>query len=525
MAFLLEHLPPQVHLVIASRADPPLPLAGLRARGELLEVRAADLRFTTDEAAAYLNDAMGLTLDAGDVDALEARTEGWIAALQLAALSMQGRDDIAGVHRRVRRRRPLRRRLPRRGGARAPDRRRSGSFLLETSILDRLTGPLCDAVTGRTGGRAMLEQLDRANLFLVPLDDRRTWYRYHHLFADVLRARLLDEHPDTASPSSTGGRATGTRRTATAPRRSRHAMAGEHVERAARAHRAGRAADAPDPPGGDAAPLARGAARRALRRPAGAHHRRWSGARMATGDPTGVEPLLELRRSPALDAPAPPPIVFDHDEFARLPAQVAVYRAALALLAGDIDGTIAHATRALDARRADRPPPPRQRATALLGLAHWTTGDLERGASAATPTPCTSLIAAGHLADVLGCSLALADIQIAQGRLGDATRTFEAGLELDGGAPRAARHGRHARRAERGAHRTQRPRRRGPPPAGEHRARRARRAPAARLPLARRDGPPPPGARATSTARSTCSTRPSRSTTPTSPRRSGRSPP
>ena len=127
MAFLLEHLPPQIHLVITTRADPALPLARLRARGELVEIRAADLRFTPDEAAAYLNEVMGLELAAGDVAALEGRTEGWIAALQLAALSMQGRDDVAGFIAGLRRGRPLHRRLPGRGGPAAPARTRSGA--------------------------------------------------------------------------------------------------------------------------------------------------------------------------------------------------------------------------------------------------------------------------------------------------------------------------------------------------------------------------------------------------------------
>jgi len=197
MAFLLEHLPPHVHLVISTRADPPLPLARLRARGELVEVRAADLRFTAEEAAAYLNGTMGLALSANDMAALEGRTEGWIAALQLAALSMQGREDVAdfiagfaGDDRYVVDY------LVEEVLARQPD--RVQAFLLETSILGRLTGPLCDAVTGQSGGKAMLESLDRGNLFLVPLDDRRRWYRYHHLFADVLQARLLDEQPDQA---------------------------------------------------------------------------------------------------------------------------------------------------------------------------------------------------------------------------------------------------------------------------------------------------------------------------------------
>ena len=195
MTFLLEHLPPHVHLVISSRADPLLPLARLRARGELVEVRAADLRFTPDEVAAYLNDVIGLDLTPEDIAALEGRTEGWIAALQLAALSMQGRTDIGAFI----------------AGFAGDDRyivdylveevlqrqtEQVRSFLLRTCLLDRLSGPLCDAVTGEPGGRATLEALDRANLFLVPLDDSRHWYRYHHLFADMLQAHLQDERPE-----------------------------------------------------------------------------------------------------------------------------------------------------------------------------------------------------------------------------------------------------------------------------------------------------------------------------------------
>ena len=195
MAFLLEHLPPQIHLVIASRADPALPLARLRGRGELVEIRAADLRFTLDEAAAYLNDVMGLALTAEEVAALEGRTEGWIAALQLAALSMQGRDDIAAfIAGFAGDDRYIVDYLAEEVLQRQPEDVRS--FLLQTSILDRLSGSLCDAVTGQDGGKAMLAGLERGNLFLVPLDDRRRWYRYHQLFADVLQARLLDEQPD-----------------------------------------------------------------------------------------------------------------------------------------------------------------------------------------------------------------------------------------------------------------------------------------------------------------------------------------
>ncbi len=194
MEFLLEHLPPQAHLVIAGRADPALPLARMRGRGELVELRAADLRFTPDETAAYLTEAMGLTLSASDVAALVGRTEGWIAALQLAALSMQGRHDLAEfIAGFTGNDRYIVDYLAEEVLARQPDHVRQ--FLLQTSVLDRLSGPLCDAVTGQDGGHAMLAALDRGNLFLVPLDHRRRWYRYHHLFADVLRAHLRDEQP------------------------------------------------------------------------------------------------------------------------------------------------------------------------------------------------------------------------------------------------------------------------------------------------------------------------------------------
>jgi LuxR family transcriptional regulator, maltose regulon positive regulatory protein len=195
MAFWVEHLPPQLQLVIAGRADPALPLARLRGRGQLLELRAAELRFTAQEAAAYLNEAMGLALTAGDVAALEGRTEGWIAALQLAALSLQGRDDVAGfIAGFAGDDRYIVDYLAEEVLARQPE--QVQRFLLQTSVLDRLCGPLCDAVTGQDDAKAMLAALERGNLFLVPLDDRRGWYRYHQLFADVLRARLLDEQPD-----------------------------------------------------------------------------------------------------------------------------------------------------------------------------------------------------------------------------------------------------------------------------------------------------------------------------------------
>ena len=434
MAFLLDHLPPQIHLVITTRADPPLPLARLRARGELVEIRAADLRFTPAEAAAYLNEVMGLDLGASEIVALEARTEGWIAALQLAALSIQGRDDVAGFI----------------AGFAGDDRyivdflveevlrgqpEEVRSFLLDTSILDRLTGPLCDAVTGHAGGRARLEALDRANLFLVPLDDRRQWYRYHQLFADVLRARLQDEQPDRVPVlhrrASEWYEQDGDRSEAI-----RHAMAGEDFERAA-----------------DLIELAipsmsQGRQEATLRswlnglpddlfeaRPVLAVG--WVAMRLVRGEAEGVEArLLQAERwlEPGAQAPdgstgrSKDMIVVDEAAFRRLPGAVSVYRTALAMARGDVTGTIAHARRVLDVIGADDHLE-RGSAEGFLALAHWTRGDLEAAHRWWTDAA-VSLEAAGHVSDAIGCSIALADIRIAQGRLHEAMQAYERGISL-----------------------------------------------------------------------------------------------
>ncbi|MCU1675809.1 MAG: ATP-dependent transcriptional regulator, MalT-like, LuxR family [Frankiales bacterium] len=425
MGFLLEHLPRQVHLVIASRADPALPLARLRSRGELVEVRAADLRFTPDEAAAYLNGAMGLTLTAADVAALEGRTEGWIAALQLAALSMQGRDDVATfiasfagddrfivdylieevLHRQT------------------EDVR---TFLLHTSILNGLSGALCDAVTARHGGKAMLEALDRANLFLVPLDDRRRWYRYHHLFADVLRARLLDEQPEVIPAlhrrASDWYDGNGERSEAIS-----HALAARDHEHAAELiERA-----LPD--------LLRTRQDATLRQyletmPDEVIRVRpvlsvaYVGALMVHGDVTGVEQrLLDAERmlaSPGDDHM----VVVDEVAFRGLPTAIAMYRAGQALVTGDVPGSMAHARRALDLV-ADDDHVGRGGPTALLGLAHWRNADLD-AAYQWFADGMGSLERAGHLANVVGGMVTLADLRITQGRLRDAQSLYERGLRI-----------------------------------------------------------------------------------------------
>jgi LuxR family maltose regulon positive regulatory protein len=214
LTFLLRHRPPQMHLVIATRDDPQLPLARLRGRGQLTELRGADLRFTSSEAAEFLNQVMGLDLSTEDIVALETRTEGWIAGLQLAAISMQGRGDTAslirsftGSHHYV-----LDYLIEEVLDQQSED---VQAFLLQTAVLDRLSGSLCDAVrfgsakspssssgtalTGQENGQATLEMLQRANLFIVPLDNERRWYRYHHLFADLLRLRLRQTQPEQVS--------------------------------------------------------------------------------------------------------------------------------------------------------------------------------------------------------------------------------------------------------------------------------------------------------------------------------------
>jgi LuxR family maltose regulon positive regulatory protein len=194
LTFLLDHLPPQMHLIITTRADPPLPIPRLRARNHLAELRADDLRFTSHETAVFLNELMGLRLSSENIAVLEARTEGWIAGLQLAALSMHGREDVTGFiqafsgsHRHV----------LSYLAEEVLERRPEGTlnFLLQTSILDRLCGPLCDAVTGDIDGQVLIQKLEHANLFIVPLDDEGKWFRYHHLFAEVLRAHLQQTQP------------------------------------------------------------------------------------------------------------------------------------------------------------------------------------------------------------------------------------------------------------------------------------------------------------------------------------------
>jgi LuxR family transcriptional regulator, maltose regulon positive regulatory protein len=433
VAFLLDHLPPGLHVVIAGRADPALPLARWRVRGELIEIRAAELRFTPDEAAAYLSDTMGLTLTAQDVATLEERTEGWIAALQLAALSMQGRDDVAGfIAGFAGDDRYVVDYLAEEVLQRQPD--RVQAFLLRTCILGRLSGPLCDAVTGQGGGKAMLEALDRGNLFLVPLDDRRQWYRYHHLFADVLQARLLDEQADQIP---------GLHRRASAwfERNGEQPVAIGHALAAGDFHLA--------------ADLAERAVTAMSQARQEATVRGWlevipdeiissrpvlivavAWVLLSYGEFGAVESRLQdaerwldaAAGTGAGSATAPAGmVVANEEEYRRLPGTIETYRAALALARGDPLGAVRHAQRAIDLAPADEH---RWRASAwgLMAIAFWGSGDLD-GAYSAWAECVAGLRRAGHIADIFGCTIAMADIRLVQGRLGAAMRTYEQALQ------------------------------------------------------------------------------------------------
>ena len=439
LTFLIEHLPSQMHLIITTREDPTLPLARLRARGQLTELRASDLRFTSSEAAEFLNQVMSLNLSAEDMAALETRTEGWIAGLQLAALSMQGHHDVhgfvqafAGDHRYILDY------LVEEVLERQPEDIRS--FLLQTSILDRLNGSLCDAVTDQHGGNARLEALQRGNFFIIPLDDKRHWYRYHHLFADVLRMHLMAEQPDQV-PILHQRASVWYDQNGSAVDAIRHALAGRDFERAAglieltapAMHRNRQEATALG--WMKALPEELFQARPVL----SILH---VAALMSNGRVEGVETRLsdaerwlevisdkhepfdyaqDLRRPKDM-------IVVNEEEFRRLPGAIAMYRAGLALAGGDVPETVRYARRVLDLV-PEEDHLGRGGAFGLMGLALWTKGDLE-AAHRTFAEGMSQLQMAGNISDAVGGVLALADIRITQGRLHDAMRTYERALQL-----------------------------------------------------------------------------------------------
>ena len=420
-----------MHLVIMTREDPNLPLARLRARSQLTELRAADLRFTPGEAAAFLNQVMGLSLSAEDISTLENRTEGWIAGLQLAAISLQGNQDapgfiraFAGDHRYI---------LDYLAGEvleRQPE--PVSQFLLQTAILDRLNGSLCDAITGQQDGIERFQSLERGNFFVISLDNKRHWYRYHHLFAQVLYTRLIAEQSDQVAilhrHASEWYEQNDMLSDAV-----RHALAIDDFERAAtlieRAMQRSRQESTvlgwlqalPD---------------KLFRyRPVLSVY--YAGVLLQTGKLEGVETRLREaerwlgtagdgdERSQTVSAEM---VVVNEEEFRSLPGWIANYRAASALVVGNIDDTMTYAQRALDVLPEDEHFS-RGAAAGLLGLAYWAHGELETGHQSYTKCM-TRLQKIGHISDVLGCSIALADIQIEQGHLREAMSTYEHGLQL-----------------------------------------------------------------------------------------------
>jgi LuxR family maltose regulon positive regulatory protein len=432
LAFLLEYPPAHMRLVIATREDPMLPLARLRARGELVELRAADLRFSLDEADDFLGRVMGLELTAEDIASLENRTEGWIAGLHLAALSMRGQKDIAGFirsftgsHRFVMDylvEEVLQRQIE-----------SVQRFLLRTSILDRLCGPLCDSVLldPSAPGQETLENLERANLFIVPLDNERRWYRYHHLFADLLRQRLHE-----SAASSTGD--AGTCVAELHGRASRwyedngldfeafqHAAAANDIERAERLIE------------GKGIPLHfRGAVAAILdwlaslpktvldARPSLCV--RYATLSLVAGQSTGVEERLQAAEA-VLQGAEPDDRVRD------LIGQIAAARATLALTRYQPEAMITQARRALEYLRPDNLFF-RIRANWTLGFAYQVQGNRAAAGQAYTEAIAISQ-ASGNIRMTIVATISLGAIQEMENDLHRAAESFRSGLQLAGDHP------------------------------------------------------------------------------------------
>jgi LuxR family maltose regulon positive regulatory protein len=424
LTFLLEHLPSQMHLVIASREDPHLPLARLRARGQLTELRAAELRFTPDETAEFLNRMMGLNLSPEDITALETRTEGWIAGLQLAALSMQDHQDVpsfirafAGDHRYIVDY------LVEEVLQRQPESVRS--FLLQTAILDRLNGSLCNAVTALEGSSARLEALERGNFFIVPLDDQRQWYRYHHLFTEVLLAHALEEQPGQIPLLHK--RASAWYEQNNLPGEAiRHALAARDFEYAAGLIE--KTYPAMDTSFQSAAWLGwvRKLPDEVVRaRPVLSVDYAW--ALTDSGEFEASESWLQEAEQ-RLEGSAEGMVVADEAQLRTLPVMIALARSTHAQAQGDIGATVKYAELAIELSPGEDHYS-HAMAAATLGMAYWTRGDLD-GAQRALSVWINSCLKVGNIIFAIASGGYLAGIIVAQGRLREAERTYEQSIQL-----------------------------------------------------------------------------------------------
>jgi len=423
LTFLLDHLPPQLHLVITTREDPPLPLPCLRVRGQLSEIRASDLRFTVEETAVFLNNVTGLDLSAAEITALEKRTEGWVAGLQLAALSMQGRADVHGfVAAFSGDDRYIVDYLVDEVLQRQPEQIRR--FLLQTSILDRLNGSLCDAVTDQQENGVLLETLERGNLFVIPLDNKRHWYRYHHLFADVLHAHLLKETPEEIAVLHQRASAWHEQHGSTAVA-VHHAFAAEDFPRAARIIELTWAEMDRSRQSVEWLSWANKLPPELLQtRPVLCLGMAW--ASLDTGQLEAAESWLSAAEH-CLETDADL-VIADEEEFRYLPGSIAAARTYHALAVGDMPATVDYARQALDllpeSEHLRRGTP-----GALLGLAYWAEGKLT-AAQQAFAEAMTSYQKAGNILFVITGAYVLADMQLAQGQLRQAEKTLHQALQL-----------------------------------------------------------------------------------------------
>jgi LuxR family maltose regulon positive regulatory protein len=422
-----------MHLVVTTREDPNLPLARLRARDQLTEIRAADLRFTPGEAAVFLNQVMGLNLSAEDVTSLETRTEGWIAGLQLAALSMWGREDVPGFIRAFAGdNRYIVDYLVEEVLQRQPERVRS--FLLQTSILDWLSGPLCDAVTGQEEGKALLETLERGNLFVSPQDDKRHWFRYHHLFADVLRAHLMEEQPDRV-PTLHRRASEWYEHNGLEIEAFQHAAAANDVERAEHLIE------------GEGMPLQfRGAGAPVLKwlesLPKTALDARpslwvtYASTLLFGGQHTAVEQKLQAAEAAIAATAALRTHKGDAEPDGRtkdLEGRIASMRATLAVIQHDVETIITQSRRALEYLHPNNLPV-RTATTWTLGYAYQLQGD--RSAASRAYTEVISIgNSFGDSIYTIAATINLGQLQEADNQLALATRTYRRVLQLTGDPP------------------------------------------------------------------------------------------